>query len=192
MFGLYLELGFEHILDFKGYDHIIFLISICAVYLFNDWKKVLILVTAFTIGHSLTLALATLNIFSISTDIIEFLIPLTIFISALFVIFIKNKNGSKRQHQIKYLAAMFFGLIHGLGFSNYLKAILGKENDLIIPLFAFNIGLEIGQIITVALYLLLATIIVVYFRVVKREFELIIAGAVGGISLLMIIERYPF
>lgn len=192
MFSLYFSLGFEHISDLTGYDHILFLISICVVYLLKDWKKVLVLVTAFTIGHSVTLALATLNLINISTELIEFLIPVTILISAFFVFFDRSKEFSRKYHLYKYAAAMFFGLIHGLGFSNYLRAILGSEENILLPLFSFNIGLETGQILIVLICLLIAELIINVFKVKKREFILIMAGAVAGIALIMIIERFPF
>ncbi|MCD4793963.1 MAG: HupE/UreJ family protein [Bacteroidales bacterium] len=192
MFSLYFSLGFEHISDLTGYDHILFLIAICAVYLLKDWKKVLVLVTAFTIGHSVTLALATMHIVNVSSEFIEFLIPLTILTSAFFVFFDRSDEFSKRHHIFKYFAAMFFGLIHGLGFSNYLRAILGKEENILLPLFSFNIGLEIGQILIVLIYLLIAAVIVNVFKVKKREFVLIMAGAVAGIALIMTIERFPY
>ncbi len=192
MFSLYFSLGFEHISDLTGYDHILFLIAICAVYLLKDWKKVLVLVTAFTIGHSVTLALATLHIVNVSGELIEFLIPLTILTSAFFVFFDRSDEFSKRHHIYKYFSAMFFGLIHGLGFSNYLRAILGKEENILLPLFSFNIGLEIGQILIVFIYLLIATVIVNILKVKKREFVLIMVGAVAGIALIMTIERFPY
>ena len=192
MFSLYFSLGFEHISDITAYDHILFLIAICAVYLINDWKKVLILVTAFTIGHSVTLALATMDILSVTSELIEFLIPLTILISAVSVYFDKSDEFSKRHHIYKYIAAMFFGLIHGLGFSYYLRAILGKEENIVLPLFSFNIGLEVGQILIVIIYLLIATFIVNILKVKRRIFVLIITSAVAGVALIMTIERFPY
>jgi len=153
MFSMYLNLGIEHITDLNGYDHILFLMALSAVYLLTDWKKVLILVTAFTIGHSLTLALATLKIITVPVDLIEFLIPVTIFISAFSDFFYKKKINEKKIHHFKYSLAMFFGLIHGMGFSNYLISLLGSESNIVMPLFAFNLGLELGQIIIIIVYL---------------------------------------
>ena len=120
-FSLYFSLGYEHILDPNGYDHVLFIIALCAVYLLRDWKKVLILITAFTIGHSITLALSTLQIVNIRADIIEFLIPLTIFITAMSNVLKRKSTISPRHVQSNYFYALFFGLIHGLGFSNYLR-----------------------------------------------------------------------
>ncbi len=192
MFSMYLNLGIEHITDLNGYDHILFLTALAAVYLLNDYKKVLILVTAFTIGHSTTLALATLKIINIPTGLIEFLIPVTIFISAFSDFFYKERVNDKKMHHLKYALAMFFGLIHGLGFSNYLRELLGNEDNIVSPLFAFNIGLEIGQIIIVAIYLTLASILVKFLKVPRRDLTLIVAGAAFGVSIILMIERFPW
>jgi len=190
MFSIYLDLGFEHITDLNGYDHILFLIALSAVYLLNDWKKVLILVTAFTLGHTVTLALASLRIIHISADLIEFLIPVTIFISAFSDFFYKKSNPKKMQN-LKYSLAVFFGLIHGLGFSNYLRALLGSEDNIIMPLFAFNIGLELGQIIIVISYLIVASILVKYAKVSQKVLINVTAGAALLISFILIIDRFP-
>jgi hypothetical protein len=191
IFQLYLTLGFHHIADLKAYDHILFIISLCAVYSFSEWKKVLILVTAFTIGHSLTLALATLNILKVNVDWIEFLIPLTIFLTAFANVLQKSGKISSGRHLFKYFTAMFFGLIHGLGFSSYLKNLLGQEDNIIKPLLAFNIGIELGQIIIVAIIMISTWILVDIFHFKKREWILILSGAGLGISLVLMIDRFP-
>ncbi len=192
MFSLYFNLGMEHITDLNGYDHILFLMALAAVYTLKDWKKVLILVTAFTLGHSLTLALASLNMIKVAPDFIEFLIPLTILISAFIDFFQKSKVNDKKFHLYKYILAAFFGLIHGLGFSNYLRELLGSADNILQPLFAFNLGLEVGQIFIVISYLLFASILIRYAKVIKRELTLIVAGAASGISLILILERFPW
>lgn len=189
IFQLYLGLGFEHIADPRGYDHILFVATLCGIYLFPQWKKVLILITAFTIGHSITLALATLKFVHISSDLIEFLIPVTIFITALANILQKQTRFSKRLHLFKYLTAMLFGLIHGLGFSNFLRSLLGMEQSIVKPLLAFNIGLEIGQLAIVAAIMLLAFVFVKILKAPHREWNLVLSGAGLGISLIMSIER---
>jgi len=153
-FSLYFGLGKEHILDYlNGYDHILFVLALCAVYSVHDWKKILVLITAFTIGHSITLALATLEIISVKGELIEFFIPLTIFITSFSNLFREEKSIEKSRVQINYVFALFFGLIHGLGFSNFLRSLLGKDQNIISQLLAFNLGLELGQIIVVALFL---------------------------------------
>lgn len=188
-FQLYLGLGFDHILDLNGYDHILFVIALCAIYSLYDWKKVLILVTAFTIGHSITLALSTLRIVNFRTDIIEFLIPLTIFLTCVSNIFKKERAiYSVRKIQTNYLLAIFFGLIHGLGFSNYLRALLGRDQNIITQLLAFNIGLELGQIIVVAVFLVITFIFVDIFGAKRRDWRMVISSAVGGIALVLMNE----
>ena len=128
-FQLYFDLGKDHILDYaNGYDHILFVVALCALYISRDWKKILILVTAFTIGHSITLALSTLKIVSVKAELIEFLIPLTIFITAVSNLFKNENNISDGPMQMNYIFATFFGLIHGLGFSNYLKSLSGERS----------------------------------------------------------------
>lgn len=192
IFQLYLHLGIGHITDWVGYDHILFITTLCAVYQLFQWKDILVLITAFTLGHSITLALAILNILNVSSQWVEFLIPLTIFITALLNIFQKKSAFSKAFKVFKYSTAMFFGLIHGLGFSNYLRNLLGGEESILQPLFAFNIGLEVGQLIIVASVLLLTLILVKLFKVPHREWNLTISGAGLGISLVLMFERFPF
>lgn len=189
-FELYFGLGKDHILDYaNGYDHILFVIALCALYQLREWKQVLILVTAFTVGHSITLALSTLNVLTVRAEIIEFLIPVTILITAVSNLFKNEELMSTRAMQLNYFYAAFFGLIHGLGFSNYLKSILGRDKSIISQLFAFNIGLEIGQIIIVGIFLLLGFILVDLFGVNRRDWKLIISSAVGGIALILIKDK---
>jgi hypothetical protein len=188
-FELYFQLGKDHILDYKnGYDHILFVVALCALYLMRDWKKVLILVTAFTIGHSITLALSTLSVISINQELIEFLIPVTIFITAVSNIF-RSTEPSDRTTYINYGYALFFGLIHGLGFSNYLKAMLGKDRGIVSQLFAFNIGLELGQIIIVSIFLILSFILVDLFTVNRRDWKLVLSSVIAGMALLLMKDK---
>jgi hypothetical protein len=188
-FELYFMLGKDHILDYKnGYDHILFVVALCALYLVRDWKKLLLLITAFTIGHSITLALATLKVISINQSLIEFLIPLTILITAVSNIF-RTTEISDRTTYINYGYALFFGLIHGLGFSNYLRTILGKDRSIITQLFAFNIGLEVGQIIIVGIFMFLALILVDLFTVNRRDWKLVISSVIAGMALLLLKDK---
>lgn len=186
-FELYFKLGLEHILDIQGYDHILFVLALCAVYIPRDWRKIVILITAFTIGHSLTLALATFKVIEIRSDIIEFLIPVTIAITALVTI-LKPKPSSGRNIQLNYILALFFGLIHGLGFSNYLRELLGKEAIIWKPLLAFNLGLEAGQLVIVAAYLLITSVLVGIAGVNRKEWTLVVASMVLGVSLMLMLE----
>ncbi|GIL21910.1 MAG: hypothetical protein BroJett042_04230 [Bacteroidota bacterium] len=188
-FALYFGLGKDHILDTNGYDHILFVIALCAVYLLHDWKKVLILVTAFTIGHSITLALATLNIVVFPGEVIEFLIPLTIFITAFTNVVKRDEVSSKAAIQINYVFALFFGLIHGLGFSNFLRELLGKSQNIVTPLFAFNVGLELGQLIIVAIFLVAGFVLVQLVGVARRDWRLVISSAIAGMALVLMKDR---
>lgn len=186
-FQLYFRLGWQHILDIQGFDHILFVLALCAVFIPRDWKKILILVTAFTLGHSLTLALATFNIINARTDVIEFLIPVTIAITA-FVTILKPRPSTGRGVQLNYFFAIFFGLIHGLGFSNYLRQLLGKEASLWQPLLSFNIGLEVGQIVIVGAFLLITSIFVGIAGINRKEWTLVISSIVLGVSLMLLLE----
>lgn len=188
-FELYFGLGKDHILDANGYDHILFVIALCILYSISEWKRVLILVTAFTLGHSVTLALATLEIISIKAELIEFLIPITIFITAVSNIFKSTDSSSSRSLQLNYAYAAFFGLIHGMGFSNYLKSILGRDESIFTQLLAFNLGLELGQIIIVALFLVIGFILVDLFAVNRRDWKLVISSAVAGIALILVKDK---
>ena len=192
LFEMYIKLGFEHIADINSYDHILFIVTLCAVYSLKQWKNVLILVTAFTIGHTTTLALATLNIIKFPTELVEFFIPVTIFITAIGNFIQKSLTVSSKLHLFKYSTALFFGLIHGLGFSNYLHSLLGNESSIIMPLFTFNLGVELGQLFIVSCIIASTYLIVDYFKVIRREWNLILSGAGFGVSLLLMVERFPF
>lgn len=190
-FWIYFDMGKDHIADWKGYDHILFVLALCLRYTVADWKKVLVLVTAFTIGHSITLALSTLNYVDIPSDWIEFLIPVTILITALSNLSVK-KFDFKSRFPLIYFFALFFGLIHGLGFSNYLKSILGKNDNLVADLLAFNLGLELGQLMIVALAMLISWIFLLLLRVERRTYLLFVSGAIFGIAMIMTLERIPW
>lgn len=190
-FHLYFKLGFQHILDLAGFDHILFVIALCVIYLMRDWRKILILVTAFTIGHSLTLALATLKVVKVNTELVEFLIPVTIALTCLTNIFRPKPAGGTGYVQLNYALALFFGLIHGLGFSNYLSALLGRESSIFQPLLAFNVGLEVGQLVIVSIFLVASSLMVGIFGMKRKEWILIISSIVLGMSVMMMLEsRY--
>jgi HupE / UreJ protein len=189
-FQLYFGLGKSHILDYaNGYDHIIFVVALCALYLTREWKQILILITAFTIGHSVTLALSTLRIISVKVELIEFLIPLTIFITAVSNLFKNENNLTGRSVQMNYFFAGFFGLIHGLGFSSYLRSILGGDETIITQLFAFNLGLEFGQLVIVAIFMAAAFILVDLFGLNRRDWKMVISSAIAGIALVLMKEN---
>lgn len=190
-FWLFFELGKDHIADLNGYDHILFIIALCIRYTYKDWKKVLVLVTAFTIGHSITLALSVLEHIRFSAAWIEFLIPVSILATAIANVFEKDFTFRARMPMI-YFLAVFFGLIHGLGFSNYLKSLMGKDANIVSQLLAFNLGLEAGQLLIVLSVMIVSVICIRLLNFPRREYLLFVSGAVSGIALIMALERIPF
>lgn len=189
-FLFYLNLGWEHIISLDALDHQLFVLALIAVYSFNDLKKILILITAFTIGHSITLALSTFDIIRINSDWVEFLIPLTIVLTSLNNIFIRNKKQS--QNRGNYYLALIFGLIHGMGFANTARVMIAKSQSITIPLLGFNIGLELGQIAIVFGILLLLFILLKVFKVNQKDWVLFVSSGVFALSLKMTLERIPF
>ncbi|AZA88120.1 HupE/UreJ family protein [Chryseobacterium shandongense] len=189
-FLFYLNLGWEHIISLDALDHQLFVLALIAVYSFNDLKKILILITAFTIGHSITLALSTFDIIRINSDWVEFLIPLTIVLTSLNNIFIRNKKQS--QNRGNYYLALIFGLIHGMGFANTARVMIAKSQSITIPLLGFNIGLELGQIAIVFGILMLLFILLKVFKVNQKDWVLFVSSGVFALSLKMTLERIPF
>jgi hypothetical protein len=188
-FLMYMQIGFNHIANLSGIDHILFVAALCIRYQLSDWKKWLILITAFTIGHSITLVLSVFNYLDLSTNWIEFLIPVTILITAISNMFVKQFNFNTK-FPVIYFFALFFGLIHGLGFSFYLKSLLGIQQNVAPALLAFNLGLEIGQILIVMAILVISFIFVTLLKAPRRDFILIVSGGILALSLQMAIERY--
>lgn len=188
----YIKLGWDHIIDIKAYDHLLFVMTLCALFTFNEWRKILVIITAFTIGHSLTLALSTLDYVLLPQDWIEVLIPLTIFFTAMTNIVRKKKESGERTFDkavvVNYFIALSFGLIHGLGFANNFKFMMGEDSSIIKQLFAFNSGLELGQVTIVMLFLALLYISTKVFNVLHREWTVFFSGAGAGLSLMMIID----
>jgi hypothetical protein len=206
-FLVYLRLGFEHIADPRGYDHILFIVALTATYTPRAWRQVVALVTAFTVGHSITLALATLGLIRVPTDLIEFLIPLTIFVTALlngvqlWLARPSRSTGSDARPEgaaeprggqgTRYALALGFGLIHGLGFSNFLRAVLGGEASIFWPLFAFNVGLEVGQVLIVAIVLAATALATGLLRAPQRTWVIALSSAAGAVALYLVWERLP-
>ena len=188
-FWMYVQIGFNHIANLSGMDHILFVAALCIRYQLPDWKKWLILVTAFTIGHSITLVLSVFNYLDFSTNWIEFFIPVTILITSISNMFVK-KFSFNTKFPVIYFFALFFGLIHGLGFSFYLKSLLGTQQNIAPALLAFNLGLEIGQILIVMAILVISFIFVMLLKAPRRDFILIVSGGILALSLQMAIERY--
>ena len=182
-FSIYLQLGIEHITDLEGYDHIVFLLALVAGFGLSDWKRVVLLVTAFTVGHTLTLVLAALDIFPVHRELIEFLIPLTILITALANL---SEGGSLKNIRWKYGMALGFGLIHGLGFSSFFKSLLGTSSDITLPLFGFNLGVELGQVGIVLVALIFTEMIVGRLKWLnRRDWTVFLSGIAAGIAVLL-------
>lgn len=185
----YFTLGWQHIISFDALDHQLFIFALIVLYTLQEWKYVFILITAFTIGHSITLALSTLHIVTVPSNLVEFLIPCTIFITAAANI-IEPAKGLKKV-QLNYLTAIFFGLIHGLGFANVLRFMLARDQSLGWSLLSFNLGLEAGQVAVVIFLLLLAHLFIFYLKVKRRYWIVIVSSVVLLLSIKMIIERFP-
>jgi hypothetical protein len=198
-FTFYFQLGWHHIISWDALDHILFVLAISAIYLLGDWKQVLVLVTAFTIGHSLTLALSVYDVIRVNDKLVEFLIPCTIAATAIFNIF--QKDFSKRSLRFNYLLALFFGLIHGLGFANTIRFMLAKDQQIGWSLFSFNVGLEAGQIVIVFCILLLGYLIVdrtfintkkIKLAIKRKWWVWTVSALAFYVSVNMIIERWIF
>ena len=188
---MYINLGFQHISDLAGYDHILFLLALCAVYSIDQWRRLFILVTAFTVGHSITLALSSFGWVVIPSHIIEFLIPVTILITAIRNVAVPASDqltdgqGNMTGH---YLVALCFGFIHGMGFSNYFRALMMDSSSITIPLLGFNLGIEIGQLLVVSIIIIVASVVVKFAQVKHRDWNLFISGAAAGISIVLMNE----
>lgn len=189
-FLFYLQLGWEHIISSDALDHQLFILALVAIFSFKDLKKVLILVTAFTIGHSVTLALSAFDIIRFPSNWIEFLIPCTIVFTALDnLIFSKNVE---KLIKLNYFLALFLGLIHGMGFANSVRMMLAQEQSITIPLFGFNVGLEIGQIAVVIIVLSIFYLLSTFLKLQKKHWILLVSAPILVVSLKMAIERIPF
>ncbi len=198
-FWTFTKMGLNHIADLAAYDHILFIVALCAIYRFNQWKRVAILVTAFTIGHSVTLALAALDVITFPKDVIELLIPVTIILTCLYNIFSKSKEPRAgkitpekvayltRQIMVNYVFAFFFGLIHGMGFSNFFKAIASADENFLWMLFTFNIGLEVGQLIIVAIILAIAFFVLDVLKISQRTWTILVSSVVGVMAIQLIV-----
>lgn len=201
-FTVYLRLGFEHLLDFQAYDHILFLAALCAVHSLERRRELLILITAFTVGHSVSLLLATLRMLRVDADLVEFLIPVTIVATAM-----ANLAGLRHRalpearlptrpdaslgtaHRTRYAVALVFGVIHGLGFSTFLRLALGEERSLLVPLLAFNIGLELAQIVVAGGVLMLALAATHGLQLSERAWNIVVSAVTGATAAWMAVQR---
>ena len=193
-FALYLQLGFRHIADLAGYDHILFIAALAIPYALGNWRALAVLITAFTLGHSITLALATLQLVHVPSALVETLIPITIMITAALALFEMRGHTASSAPTLtttpvsRYVIAAAFGLIHGLGFSTYLRSLLGQEESIALPLLAFNVGLELGQLLILSVVLTIGTL-VVRAGVARRFWMQLLAVFTGGLALVLLVER---
>ena len=192
----YLRLGMHHIADLRGYDHILFVAALTVAYRPSDWRRLLWLVTAFTVGHSITLALATLNLVRVNSRLVEIGIAATIVIASLMAITVAARSDpgaltpvSGRGQRVRYLMAGAFGLIHGLGFSTFLRSLLGEESSIFLPLLSFNVGLELGQLSIVLGVLAVGLVVEKGISLARRDWVLVASGAIAAIGTTMIVER---
>jgi len=186
-FWIYLQLGFEHMTDINGYDHMLFILAMIAPYAFRDFKILVKLITAFTLGHSITLALAVFNLVSLSkyqVNFIELLIPITILSASILNLFKFSTRAT-----VKYAVVAIFGLVHGLGFSNYLKAIWTPSSNLSLNLLSFNIGLELGQILFLLICLILFLVASRILRIAQKDQNIFVSGGTTFASFIIIIEK---
>ncbi len=192
-FALYLRMGYHHIASIGAWDHILFVAALTAAYGVHEWKRIAVLVTAFTIGHSLTLALATLDLVRVSAHVVEPLIAATIVVMAVAAIgdqIVPPTEASRTAAmRRRYATAGIFGLIHGLGFASALRSMLGAESSIGVPLLAFNLGLEVGQVLIVSAFFALGLAAGRWLHVRRRDWVLILAGAAAGIGLTLLIDR---
>jgi hypothetical protein len=188
-FSFYFGIGWQHIMSWDALDHLLFIAALSAIYLLRDWKQVLILVTAFTIGHSLTLAMSVLDIIRFPSNWVEFLIPCTIVFTAASNLF--QRSFTTRSIRINYLLALLFGLIHGMGFANTIRFMLAGDQNIAIPLLSFNLGLEAGQIVVVLILLLIAHLVVTVLKINRREWVIFVSAATFSLALKLALERIP-
>lgn len=188
-FMLYLEVGLNHVLDITAYDHVLFLIALVVPYHLRDWKKIISLISVFTLGHTLALVLAVYDLVKINVSLVEFLIPITIMCTAVYNLFNSGKGATKSTISGAVFITLFFGVIHGLGFSNYFNAILaGSPNDKLLPMLQFAVGIELAQL-AVVFTVLIASFFVQYFiRNSKRNWILISSSIIIGVVIPMLIE----
>lgn len=188
-FLLYLQLGFHHIADVAGYDHILFVAALTIPFTPRDWRRLALLVTAFTLGHSITLALATLQLVQVRSALVEALIPATILATAALSWRAQSPGHQREPVTVgRYLMATGFGLIHGLGFSTYLRSLLGSEERITLPLLAFNVGLEIGQLLILGVVMGLGALIVPAI-LSPRRWVLALVSMIGGLALMLLVQR---
>jgi hypothetical protein len=189
-FTFYYSIGWGHIINLEALDHIFFIAALAAIYMLKDWRQVLILVTAFTVGHTITLILSTRRIVEVNETWVEFLIPCTIVVTALSNLF--QKSFTSKAIRINYFLALFFGLIHGLAFANVLRMILAPEQSFALSMFSFSVGLESGQILIVFIILLLSQFFICVLKIQRLHWVIFLSAVVFGLAMEMALQRLPW
>ncbi|WP_179351145.1 HupE/UreJ family protein [Winogradskyella vidalii] len=185
-FWFNVQYGMNHVLDINGYDHVLFLMILAVPYVFKDWKPVLLLVTTFTLGHTLSLILAAYGIVSVNGSLVEFLIPITILIAAVYNIFTAGKTGKSNKIGLLFFTTLFFGLVHGLGFAREFKMFSGQSENKLELLIEFALGIELAQVIIVFIVLFVGFLCQTVFRFSRRDWILVISSVVVGLVIPMI------
>lgn len=186
-FWFNVEYGMNHVLDINGYDHVLFLMVLTVPYLFKDWKRVLILVSVFTIGHTLSLVLAAYNIVTVNGKLVEFLIPITILITAVYNVFTSGKKTKSNNIGLLFFTTLFFGLVHGLGFAREFKMFSGTSENKLELLIEFALGIEFAQIIIVFIVLFIGFLCQTVFRVSRRDWVMVLSSVVAGLVIPMVL-----
>tara|TARA_R110002012_G_scaffold66614_1_gene173990 strand:- start:74770 stop:75354 length:585 start_codon:yes stop_codon:yes gene_type:complete len=190
-FLFYIKLGLDHVLDFGAYDHILFLSALAVPFTFKHWKRVLILATIFTLAHCTSLALSVYEVATVDVGLIEFLIPLTILLTALFNFAYVYKEALEVGLFLHILATAFFGLIHGFGFSNYFKMLMAEEEDKITPLLGFATGIELSQITVILVVLIVSYVILDLLKVKQSIFIAVASILIIAITIPLLIATFP-
>jgi hypothetical protein len=189
-FWVYFQIGLHHVLDIQAYDHVLFMMALVLPFTFKDWKRLLFSVTLFTAGHTTALLLSVYEILVIKASIVELLIPITILSTAVFNLFTIGKTNRKENLNLIFLITLFFGIIHGLGFSNYFKTLLGgSSNSKLIPLLEFALGIEGAQITVVVAMLIVAYTVQSLFKFSRRDWILVGSAFIIGVVVPMILEN---
>ena len=190
-FWFYIKLGLNHVLDFGAYDHILFLSALAVPFTFKNWKHVVVLATIFTIAHCTSLTLSVYEVFTVEVALIEFLIPVTILITALFNFTYVFKEGVNLGELLHYIATAFFGLIHGFGFSNYFKMLMAEEEDKITPLLGFATGIELSQVTIILVILTLAFVLLDLLKIKRPIFIAVTSILIIAITIPLLIATFP-
>lgn len=188
-FWVYFQIGLHHVLDIQAYDHVLFLMALVIPFTFKDWKKIILSVTLFTLGHTTALVFSVYKILVVKASFIEFLIPITILLTAIYNLASIGKSNKKGKINWVFLITLFFGIIHGFGFSNYFNTLLGgSSNSKLVPLLEFALGIEAAQLSVVLAVLVLAYIVQTVFKYSRRDWILVGSAFIVGVVLPMIIE----